>query len=203
MARPVWPVPTRPSAAPFSPRASEYRALSQRPRLRSATLSGMWRSSETISPKASSATAAALLPGQFATSMPSRVAASTSIVLKPAPARTTRFSEPARSVSAVTRVLRTTRTSAPVSDTAAVRAWPRRSGSATNLNPGVPHERRSGIGDPVSQQSLHSARLPAFPVAAKWTDRSSSACLCGIPRSVRSRRPAAPPTGLPRYGCRL
>jgi hypothetical protein len=67
-----------------------------------------------MSPIVSSATAIAFLPGQFATQMPRSLAASTSIVLKPAPARTTIPRRPASSIARVTWVDRTTSTSAPV-----------------------------------------------------------------------------------------
>ncbi len=49
------------------PRAFEYSFLFQCPARRSATLSGIRRSSERIRPKVSSATAIAFLPGQFDT----------------------------------------------------------------------------------------------------------------------------------------
>ncbi len=64
---PMLPKPSTPSVRPCSPRDFEYSFLFHRPARRSATLSGMRRSSARISPKASSATATEFLPGQFAT----------------------------------------------------------------------------------------------------------------------------------------
>ena len=67
-----------------------------------------------ISPRVSSATASAFAPGTLQTSIPSDRARSTSIVLMPAPARTTSFSESAASsAAAVIRVLRTMSASNP------------------------------------------------------------------------------------------
>ena len=67
-----------------------------------------------ISPSVSSATANAFAPGTLHTSIPSSRARAVSIVLVPAPARTTSFREPpASSAAAPTRVLRTTSASNP------------------------------------------------------------------------------------------
>ncbi len=69
-----------------------------------------------MSPQASSATATAFFPGQFETEIARADAPATSIVFTPAPARTIRERLLPWSISAaVTRVDRTTRTSAPVS----------------------------------------------------------------------------------------
>jgi hypothetical protein len=63
----------------------------------------------------SSATATEFRPGTLATSTPARVAASTSIVFVPEPARTTsRIESAAAKTLAGTRVLRTTSTLTPV-----------------------------------------------------------------------------------------
>ena len=106
------PTPTRPSVLPASPRALLYDALRQTPRRKSAEFAVICLSSAIIKPNAISTTALEFLPGQLATKMPSDLAVSTSMVLKPAPARITRASRPARSISEVTRVLLTTSTSA-------------------------------------------------------------------------------------------
>ena len=63
----MLPNPRSPSVRPLRPAAFEYSFLFQRPARSSATLSGIRRSSARISPKASSATAMAFLPGQFET----------------------------------------------------------------------------------------------------------------------------------------
>ena len=84
------------------------------PLRRSATLSGIHRSAEMISPRVSSATASAFAPGTLHTSIPSSRARAVSIVLVPAPARITSLSESAASSAAApTRVLRTTSASKP------------------------------------------------------------------------------------------
>src|SRR5918912_1549966 len=67
--------------------------------------------------------------------MPRFDAVATSIVLYPAPARTTSDSAPASSIGAVTAVLRTTSTSALLSRTAAVNASSLRSGSYRTSQP--------------------------------------------------------------------
>src|SRR5829696_2877869 len=67
--------------------------------------------------------------------MPRREAAATSMVLYPAPARTTSESRPALSIASVTLVLRTTRTSACVSAIARVSASSLSSGCWTTSQP--------------------------------------------------------------------
>ena len=57
----------RRASRPYRPRAFEYSFLFHVPARRSATLSGIRRSSARIRPNASSATATAFLPGQFET----------------------------------------------------------------------------------------------------------------------------------------
>ena len=126
---PMVPAPITPSVRPKSPRACAYRFLFHLPLFRSAVPSAMCRSRASIRPVASSATAMAFLPGQFATQMPRSLAASTSMVLVPAPARTTSWRFPDSSIGRVTCEERTTRTSAPVLFTAASRLSPETSGS--------------------------------------------------------------------------
>ena len=70
------------------------------------------RSSASNKANVSSATATAFLPGQFATQIPRSLAASTSIVLTPAPARMTRAMRPFSSIGRVTFVERTMSTEA-------------------------------------------------------------------------------------------
>ena len=112
-ASPMAPSPTIPSVRPVSPRATPYSFFRQRPSARSRLAAGILLSAAIISPTASSATAAVLRPGQFATDTPFSLAASISMVFTPAPARMISASLPAASmVSRVTRVDRTTRTSA-------------------------------------------------------------------------------------------
>ena len=106
---------------PASPRAFEYSFLFHVPWRRSATLSGIRRSSASIRPNASSATAAEFFPGQFATITPCAVAAVTSIVFTPAPARTMSFSD-GGIAGAPTFVERTISTSAAVRVTASASA---------------------------------------------------------------------------------
>ena len=108
--RPIEPTPAMPRVRPKTPSASEKDFLSHFPARRSATLSGMRRSSATSSPMASSATAMEFCPGQLATYTPRREAAPTSMVFTPAPARTTSESAgaPAKT-SPVTCLPRTTR----------------------------------------------------------------------------------------------
>ena len=81
----------------------------------------MRRSSASIRPNASSATAAEFFPGQFATMTPCAVAAATSIVFTPAPARTMSLSG-GDMAGAPTFVDRTIRTSADVRVTASASA---------------------------------------------------------------------------------
>ena len=65
--RAIAPVPRMPIVAPYRPRAFENSFLFHLPARRSATLSGMRRSSASSSASVSSATAIEFLPGQFAT----------------------------------------------------------------------------------------------------------------------------------------
>ena len=81
-----------------------------------------------MSPIASSATATLFLPGQLLTKMPRSLAAATSIVSYPAPARTMSASRaPASIVARVTFVLRTTR----------MPASPMRAGSSSAVHFGL------------------------------------------------------------------
>ena len=64
---PMWPKPIRPSVCPARPLAFEYSFLFHFPARSSATLSGMRRSTDSIKPIVSSATATEFLPGQFET----------------------------------------------------------------------------------------------------------------------------------------
>ena len=61
--RPIAPSPAMPIVLPWSPSALPYSCRSHLPARSDATASGMRRSSASISPKTSSATAAAFLPG--------------------------------------------------------------------------------------------------------------------------------------------
>ena len=110
--RPIVPRPISPNVRPRSPPPSLYSSLFHLPRRRSRTFSGMRLSNASMRPKASSTTAPALPPGQLETCMPDAFAASTSIVLNPAPARITSLSLPPARASAFTLVLLTTSTSA-------------------------------------------------------------------------------------------
>ena len=89
--RPMLPSPTMPRSVPLRPRAPLLMPfLSHWPARSAITPSGILRSMASMSPKASSATASALRPGTLVTTTPDAVAAATSMVLVPAPARTTR-----------------------------------------------------------------------------------------------------------------
>ena len=129
ISQPIPPTPIKPSVRPKSPRALLYSFLFQTPRVRSLAFSAMRRSRARIRPNASSATATEFFPGQFATEIPRSDAASTSIVLYPAPARTTRERWPVSSMGRVTFVERTTSASAPLDRSASVRASSFASGS--------------------------------------------------------------------------
>ena len=119
---------------------------------RSATLSGIQRSAEMISPSVSSATASAFAPGTLHTSMHSSLARPVSMVLVPAPARTTSFSEsPASSAAAPIRVLRTTSASNP--GTAPGRSSPVRAGAYRHSWPS-PRSRSSRGGGNTSANRI-------------------------------------------------
>ena len=82
---------------PEQPSGLAVRFLSHRPARRSATLSGIRRSTASSRPMVSSATAAEFRPGTLATSTPRAAAAAVSMVLVPAPARMTSASRSAAS----------------------------------------------------------------------------------------------------------
>jgi hypothetical protein len=107
------PKPTRPSVLPRSSIPAKA-FFSQRPSFIVRSAAGVWRASDSISAIASSATLTLFAPGALMTSTPRAVAASTSIVSTPVPARATmRSAGAASSRSAVTLVaLRTTSASA-------------------------------------------------------------------------------------------
>ena len=81
------------------------RERSQRPSFSAACACGMLRASATISPIVCSAAETTVDSGAFATTIPCRVAASTSTLSTPTPARPITFSRSARSISSrVSRV---------------------------------------------------------------------------------------------------
>ena len=136
ISRPTLPIPSSPSVRPRTPRADAKPFLSHRPARAAITLSGIRRSRARRSPNASSATAAAFLPGQLATNTPRWDAAAVSIVSTPAPARTTSSSDGAASrASAVTRVERTTKTAGSCSRSASTTASPLSPASSTTVCP--------------------------------------------------------------------
>ena len=109
---PMRPSPSTPSTLPKSSTPCS-RLFSQRPALSAASAAGTRRASARTSASVCSATAVVLPPGVFITTTPRSVAASTSIVSTPAPARPTTSSfTPATSTTRVTLVaLRTIRPS--------------------------------------------------------------------------------------------
>src|SRR5918999_881255 len=111
---PTRPRPTMPRVLPYSS-APWKRARSQRPSRRAAWAWGMLRAWARIRATVCSAAEITFDWGALTTMMPSRVAAATSTLSRPMPARpTTLRSRPASRTSASTRVAdRTTRASAP------------------------------------------------------------------------------------------
>src|SRR2546422_98381 len=111
---PIRPSPTTPIVLPRSSVPSN-RLRSHSPRRIASAAQGMWRTNASSSPIACSAALTVFAPGAFITAMPRRVAAWTSIVSTPVPARATTWRRGARANrSAVTWVsLRTTSACAP------------------------------------------------------------------------------------------
>jgi len=109
---PMLPMPTTPRVFPAISRPWK-RFFSHLPAFTLAVAAGTWRYRERIIARASSATVTEEPPGVFITTTPRRVAASTSTLSTPTPARPTTFSRGALSRSrAVTFVaLRTARAS--------------------------------------------------------------------------------------------
>jgi len=109
----MLPNPTRPTVLRNSSWPPANRFFSHRPDLVEAMAGTSCRRRTSIMPMVSSATATEFPPGVFITTTPFRVAASTSMLSTPTPARPMTFSRPGCSmVSAVTLVaLRTASTS--------------------------------------------------------------------------------------------
>ncbi len=84
-----WPMRPRPMTPSVLPRSSApvSRFLSQTPRFIAASAAGTARASASISASACSATLTLLAPGEFMTTMPRAVAAATSTLSTPVPAR--------------------------------------------------------------------------------------------------------------------
>src|SRR5215218_116728 len=173
---PTRPSPTIPSVLPYSS-APWKRPRSQRPSRRARCAWGMLRAWARISATVCSAAESTLDWGALTTMIPSRVAAVTSTLSRPMPARPTTLSRrPASSTSASTRVAeRTTRASAPAtadsssSRVVAARAstswWARSSSTPASASGSAIRTRamasRLAL---VAQPGHHLAQRPAGPL---------------------------------------
>ena len=120
-APPTLPMPTRPRVLPSSSEPEKL-FLSQAPAFMEASARGISRARANIRPTASSAAASALPPGVFSTRIRRSVAAFTSMLSTPAPARPITFSDfPASIICRLACVAERT-TSPTASPTAAARS---------------------------------------------------------------------------------
>ena len=140
---PMRPRPTRPSVLPRSSMPVSF-FLSHTPRFIVASAAGTDRASDSISASACSATLTLLAPGAFMTTIPRALAAGTSTLSTPVPARaiTRRFGAAAMSASSTVVALRTTSASALARSRA-----------------------RSAGARPAFASTVHPARLSSRPTA--------------------------------------
>ena len=172
----VLPMRPRPMTPSFLPSSSKpvRPALGHSPAFMPASARGTWRASANSSDSACSAAASVLPSGAFITAMPFAVAASTSIVSTPAPARPITFSCLALAIaSAVTCVEeRTSNASTPSSAARQLRGVLDRFGNL-DIPSGFAEQGQAVFMDTVTRQHFHrtllSGKVPAEAHAAGVT----------------------------------
>src|SRR5829696_840398 len=171
-----WPIRPKPRIASVFSASSTPPHLdrSHRPCLSAACACGMLRASATSSPIVCSAAETMFDSGAFATTMPCRVAAATSTLSTPTPARPITFSRPPRSIRSAVSFVADRITIASYSPIVSARS---ESPSTTTSN----FRRRSST--PASAIVSRTRTLKPAPEPAEPAPRSSAA-----PSSVRSSR---------------
>ena len=194
LAVPIRPSPRTPSVLPASS-IPVKRSRSQAPAVSAACACGTFRASARRSAIACSAAESTVDSAAFATTMPRRVAASTSTLSTPTPARPITFSRPARSISAASTVVAERTTSASKSPMISASSDSPSSTTSNRLFRSSSPSRRwaRGRGRAVAQTRAaswyaSSARAVATPgsIAAPRSTRSASTAVSAVVMSSTS-----------------
>ena len=162
---PMRPRPTMPSVLPRNSVPCSI-FFSHLPLCSAAVAFGIWRAIVIIRPSVSSATATALAPGVFITTMPRLVAASASMLSTPTPARpiTRSFGACSSSSGVTCTALRTTKASASASSPSRLVIL----SAVTTCQPGSSLKTASVAGETFSARTIFIELLSGLADACRW-----------------------------------
>ena len=175
------PNPTKPTVRPPNSPIPSCRAVSvHTPARRPWSKAGIRRSTDNIRPKASSATARALVPGRLQTGMPRRFAASRSMVFTPTPIFWISFSRGAASIIASVQRSSTCHSTSQsgsnrTSESASF------SGQTATSSPGSAANRAARSGPAAAWKTTFTASTGPAPIR-----RQTEPCRPWLPRSAAS-----------------